>query len=114
MKAWRTGADGKPERFEPDELKPSDAAWDYVWGACDECGMPSDTYLTDKDWNHYAICERCKTRWPLGRNLFSIPFGEDEEDVLVDDVIIGLYREVSGDAPDWAVKVMDRSRRRGD
>jgi len=40
--------------------EPVDAAFDYYFGGCDECGCPG-TYVIHDEAHHYNVCEPCGT-----------------------------------------------------
>src|SRR6266513_4750001 len=94
-------------------VRPSDATADYEWGACDECGtpgtrmhhVPAGDYPRDWIWQHWAVCDNCRTRWEVGTNLFSVPEhiaetdpGYPAECLAADEM---TYRVVSGNIPAW-------------
>ena len=51
---------------------------EHYFGACPECGETDGYMNVGKD--HWNVCERHKTCWPIGANLFSSWEEERQED----------------------------------
>jgi hypothetical protein len=98
---------------------PLDAAEDYIFGACDDCGRPSNVmfHVPGADglgWDHWVVDHECMTRWYWGKNLQQgfCEWLEEHDPVCLAQMEQELprYRVVSGEPPDWAVAAI-RSRR---
>ena len=59
------------------DLYPQRVTTDDYLGACPYCGQNSGLLNVGRD--HWVICDRHKTKWLYGSNLFSIWRYEDEE-----------------------------------
>ncbi len=87
-------------KVSPDDIDdvldlPADAICDYAaqWGRCPDCGVPSNTYLNDGP-AHWFICDDCRTRWLVGRNLFSGWCDLPVEELTAQREQLAGYREV--------------------
>ncbi len=61
----------------PPERDRDVAVTEYPFGGCPHCGR-SDVYLNDGR-DHWFYCDRHKTKWLAGSNLFSSWHDEDED-----------------------------------
>jgi hypothetical protein len=82
---------GFPKRTDNDEM----------FGECPHC------HRVDNIWNigleHWAVCHRHKTKWHIGRNLFSNWREETEEDWKRNRYRLETYRTV-WPYPEWGAK----------
>ncbi len=65
---------------------------DHYFGGCPECG-DTDGYL-NAERVHFFICNKHKTRWRIGENLFSSWHEETEADWRDNAKRLASYREV--------------------
>ena len=65
---------------------------DHYFGGCPECG-DTDGYM-NVERVHFFICDKHKTKWRIGENLFSSWHEETEADWRDNAKRLASYREV--------------------
>lgn len=65
---------------------------DDYWGFCPECGT-NDGYL-NVGRNHWFKCDKCKTKWCVGSNLFSSWQDQTEEEFEHNAELLAGYKTV--------------------
>ena len=66
---------------------------DHYFGGCPECG-DTDGYM-NVGGNHWFICNKHRTKWPAGYNLFSGWRDEDEAEWQANAERLRFYRQVA-------------------
>ncbi len=65
---------------------------DHYFGGCPECGG-TDGYM-NVERVHFFVCDKHKTKWRIGENLFSSWHEETEADWQANAKRLASYREV--------------------
>ncbi len=108
---------GEPSRKVREDIQPCDAAAQYRWGSCPECGLPPvhrgcavlvERVWSAEGWGNWVTCEPCRVRWCIGVN--SPPGAALQRDPSLRvraSQLDGRYRQVEpGEIPNWAADAM--------